>query len=50
MTDSLFDSRKPLIGVIHVGALAWTPRARVERLADALRRLREAGASERRGA
>ena len=29
MTESLFDKRKPLVGVIHVGALPGTPRARV---------------------
>lgn len=29
MSESLFDSRKPLVGVIHVGALPGTPRSRV---------------------
>ena len=41
MTDSLFDSRrKPLIGVIHVGALPGTPRSRagVDELTDAAAR------------
>jgi membrane complex biogenesis BtpA family protein len=37
MTESLFESRKPLIGVIHVGALPGTPRSRVgvDELTDA---------------
>ena len=36
VTEELFDKRKPLIGVIHVGALPGTPRARasVEELTD----------------
>jgi membrane complex biogenesis BtpA family protein len=36
MTESLFDGRKPLIGVIHVGALPGTPRSRagVDELTD----------------
>jgi membrane complex biogenesis BtpA family protein len=29
MSESLFDGRKPLVGVIHVGALPGTPRSRV---------------------
>lgn len=29
MTESLFDGRKPLVGVIHVGALPGAPRSRV---------------------
>ena len=29
MTEGLFDNRKPLVGVIHVGALPGTPRSRV---------------------
>ncbi|HEV7890334.1 MAG TPA: BtpA/SgcQ family protein [Pyrinomonadaceae bacterium] len=29
MTEGLFDKRKPLVGVIHVGALPGTPRSRV---------------------
>src|ERR1044072_481649 len=37
MTESLFESRKPLSGVIHVGALPGTPRSRVgvDELTDA---------------
>lgn len=29
MTEDLFDKRKPLVGVIHVGALPGTPRSRM---------------------
>jgi predicted TIM-barrel enzyme len=36
MTEGLFDKRKPLVGVIHVGALPGTPRSRasVEELTE----------------
>ena len=49
MTEALFDSRKPLVGVIHVGALPGTPRARagVEELTDAA--VREATVYRDRG-
>jgi membrane complex biogenesis BtpA family protein len=44
MTESPFDKRKPLVGVIHVGALPGTPRSRagVGELTDAA--VREASA------
>lgn len=29
MTEEMFDKRKPLVGVIHVGALPGTPRSRM---------------------
>src|SRR5436853_7497368 len=36
VTEELFDKRKPLVGVIHVGALPGTPRSRasVEELTE----------------